>query len=230
MGWFIIYSSDSHRICVGYTVYVYSCSIASVSPAKIRSIGLYMGFDGFGMGCSWYNQQKRRYTMIHQTFIVDFNAKSWNVNRIISIYPSKNCNFLGGSKNWDTQIAGWFLHVSTGKSCWNRWYGGTPMTQETSRNVERHQGWAPRAQDKTGEIKAPGRKNPGWPGPYINLWINHWYIDHWYIDILIYWLLIWPLIFVRWFDMAPKIIKNQPDENVDEFESSQQICEHEKRF
>jgi hypothetical protein len=54
--------------------------------------------------------------MIHQTFIVDFNAKSWNVNRIISIYPSKNCNFLGGSKNWDTQIAGWFLHVSTGKS------------------------------------------------------------------------------------------------------------------
>jgi hypothetical protein len=30
--------------------------------------------------------------------------------------------------------------------------------------------------------------------------------------------------------MAPKIIKNQPDENVDEFESSQQICEHEKRF
>ena len=104
MGWFIICSSDFHRICVGYTVYVYSRSIASVSPAKIRSIGLYMGFDGFGMGCSWYNQQKRRYTMIHQTLIVDFNAKQWNVNRIISIYPSNNCNLFGGfQKLRDTQ-------------------------------------------------------------------------------------------------------------------------------
>jgi len=38
---------------------------------------------------------------------------------------------------------------------------GIAPFQETSRNVERHQGWAPRAKDKTGEIKAPGRINPG---------------------------------------------------------------------
>ena len=49
---------------------------------------------------------------------------------------------------------------------------GIAPFQETSRNVERHQGWAPRAKDKTGEIKAPGRINPGWPGQDINLWIN----------------------------------------------------------